>query len=1296
MKFCVTLLLLLGSVLSAISQPAKKPEKKYPSLLWEITGNGLTKPSYLFGTMHVSNKQVFHLSDSFFYAIKRTDVVALELNSETWQRDMVQMDNDGETYQRFYSDKSLSDGYIKAATFRFDKDFVFDVKYALMRQPYIINSLLYRNNEGSDDYEEDTFLDMYIYQTGKKLGKRSSGVESYYEMQMLSMGAEIDRRNEKNKKKKTYDYDYNDNPRMKADEAYRKGDLDLLDSLEKIMLESEAFTEKFLYQRNEKQANAMDTIMKKGNSLFVGVGAAHLPGERGVIEMLRKKGYKMRPIKMIDRDAVQREKIDHLHVPVTFIENVADDGFYKVKLPGVLYKRSDLESGMGWQYADMANGAYYTVSRIENPGGFTGVSESEAYRKVDSMLYDIIPGKILKKTVAVKNGYKCIDISNKTRRGDVQRYNIVFTPFEVIIFKMSATENYVLGKEAADFFSSIVLTPYHNTRWINYQPSAGGFSVQLPHKPYIKNEQNGDWMWAANENNVNYIILKRTVFNDEKLLRDTLNLGLMEESFTGKEKGLKLLERKFGEKGNTSTLDALYQTADTSFLNVHYVINGPHHYLTAAKSKSKTDVVNNKVIGSFNLTPFVYSNAKKFEDTLLNFVTQTPIVPQMNDSLKALMHHYGKRNIYNYYGSSNEEQYEKYGKTRYMTFTNDTTGEIITVNTGTYGKYYFENDSLKKYRTIADSLARAIPDDAVLTKHLDSLYKIARGQDNYYSDIDSMYIVKDKKFLYRNGISTYYISFTDTGSSRLVTRYVLSKNNQHYNISTITAAGEPQSSFIKNFFANFKPFKEVAGNDILANKVDTFFTDYYSKDTSVRKTARSAIDDIDFAKKDIPKMLNAMNSLSLKEKDYFETKSKWIEAIGDIKDSLAKPEILEVMKTIYEKTADTSLFQGKVLKELAGMHTKESYALLKQYILQDPPLSDNEYSYENDFWDSEDSLELVKTLFPEILQLTNLDDYKEKITKLLVKLVDSGKLEAKDYESYFSKILFDAKIALKKQLIKDEKKVQDELSKEEDESNTYNRYGNSGGNDALVDYAVLLLPFADKNPAVQKYIDKLWLVKDDKLKFDLMFKMLAKNKPVPDTMINYFAGIEEKRGALYYRLTKLKKENLFPAKYKVQDEMAKAFLYTTIDEADKDSAKLLSSYGYKRYFSKYLSNFYNSYKYNGGSDGDKNKMDSISFIKKQIVQSGKEKGVVYFYKYREKKDDKWRIAISGMQPEDSMKISYQNVFTVFTDEKIKEEESLDEQLAFQLKKIIFANREGSENFFSESNYGNRNYRNIID
>src|SRR5688572_32223863 len=78
-----------------------KTGKKYPSLLWEISGNGLKKPSHLIGTMHVSSKLAFHLPDSFYIAIRNAQVVALETNPETWQDDMNKYDFAAPGYDLF-------------------------------------------------------------------------------------------------------------------------------------------------------------------------------------------------------------------------------------------------------------------------------------------------------------------------------------------------------------------------------------------------------------------------------------------------------------------------------------------------------------------------------------------------------------------------------------------------------------------------------------------------------------------------------------------------------------------------------------------------------------------------------------------------------------------------------------------------------------------------------------------------------------------------------------------------------------------------------------------------------------------------------------------------------------------------------------------------------------------------------------------------------------------------------------------------------------------------------------------
>src|SRR6201999_4115926 len=90
-----------------------------------------------------------------------------------------------------------------------------------------------------------------------------------------------------------------------------------------------------------------------------------------------------------------------------------------------------------------------------------GHSEQTVLRRIDSLLYENIPGKMLKKTPITLHGYKGFDITNRTRRGDYQRYQVFVTPFEMIVFKMSGVGEYVTGgEEAQKFFSSIRLNDY--------------------------------------------------------------------------------------------------------------------------------------------------------------------------------------------------------------------------------------------------------------------------------------------------------------------------------------------------------------------------------------------------------------------------------------------------------------------------------------------------------------------------------------------------------------------------------------------------------------------------------------------------------------------------------------------------------------------------------------------------------------------------------------------------------------------------------------------------------------------
>ena len=1195
----------------------KKTAAKYPSLLWEITGNGLAKPSYLFGTMHVSSKMVFHLSDSFYLALKSVDAVALELNPELWQGQMVDMNRIKKNYVEFV--KAPKGDYLNENSFRI-ANYDEELKAAMSTEPTVVNSLLYRSYKEREDFEEDTFLDLYIYQTGKKLGKRATGVEDYFETEKIVMQAYADMAKEK--KRKSFDsdgesrYDILD----KTQDAYRRGDLDLMDSLDRMMDRSDAFTEKFLFKRNEIQAKSIDTIIRK-SSLFVGVGAAHLPGQRGVIELLRKMGYKLRPIHMADRDATQKETVDKMKVPVNFSSQTAEDGFYKVDMPGPLFNlTNDYRQLDRRQYSDMNNGAYYLVTRIKTHAAFLGQNEKDVLNKVDSILYENIPGKILSKKAITRNGYAGFDISNRTRRGDLQRYNIFITPFEVLVFKMSGKENYVDGKEAERFFSSIQLKEgTHNP--INFEPTQGGFSILFPQQPatYL-NTDNTDrvnrWEYEAVDKNTGdaFLVMKKSVYNFRFLDEDDFELGLIEESFRDPDNFARQLTRQKGNYKGYPCLDVSEKLKDSSIVFARYVIKGPHYYVIAAKSKnSKADF--KTFSNSFIFTDFKYKPAAAYVDTFMHFTVNTPVAPEINNEIRELT----ENAAYDIANGNNSTGYFNYWpKTKNGLFRSEETGETVGVSVQEYPKYFYARDSVSF---------------------------LANETKNYFEK-SSLVLYKIDSFFFNNNVKGYRFVMRDTGSSRTINRMLMLKDNYTFGLVTLGDTLTTESSFISSFFNSMRPEEKKLGRDIYGNRVEEFFADLFSKDSAIQKRAQQSINNIYFGENTVPGISAAIARLNLADKEYFDSKTKLIAELGYIKDT-TKPVVVSLLKKIFEQTADTSLFQNEVFKALARHKTREAYSLFKELVLQDPPVFSDTYEYSSLIGNLADSLLLARQLFPELLQLSTLSDYKDDVLSLLVKLVDSNMINAADYESYFTKIYFDAKVELKKMQIKDEEKMEKDLVKDENESNTSVVDYVQDDNEDLDNYSVLLIPFYDKKKNVPLFFERLLQSREPDVRLSTAVLMLRNNLKVPDSILMNLAADELLRSKLYVKLEKIKRLDKFPAKYKNQADLATSFLL-----ADKNY----------------------------------NKVDSVVFIKKQPAAYLDKKGVVYFYKYRVKKEDDWKIGLSGLQAADEQVILTDDKITSMTDKKIKKDELLEEQFTDQLKKRLFSFHPSAKNFYGFNNY----------
>ena len=148
------------------------------SLLWEISGNGLEESSYLYGTMHVSKKIAFRLDDVFFEALDRSEIIALESDPDTWLENEILQGPDGFGYG------FNSKGFYRDA-FKMESPDEKDLATYLSFDDRLINNILYRTNEYAQNYEEETYLDMFIYQAGAKFGKSVVALENLEESATL-------------------------------------------------------------------------------------------------------------------------------------------------------------------------------------------------------------------------------------------------------------------------------------------------------------------------------------------------------------------------------------------------------------------------------------------------------------------------------------------------------------------------------------------------------------------------------------------------------------------------------------------------------------------------------------------------------------------------------------------------------------------------------------------------------------------------------------------------------------------------------------------------------------------------------------------------------------------------------------------------------------------------------------------------------------------------------------------------------------------------------------------------------
>jgi len=386
----------------------------------------------------------------------------------------------------------------------------------------------------------------------------------------------------------------------------------------------------------------------------------------------------------------------------------------------------------------------------------------------------------------LRNGYRGLDILNRTRRGDVQRYNIFVTPFEVIIFKMSGNGDYVQnGDESKRFFGSIRLKEYKTdatTGWRQFQPASGGFIIDLPHEPFVsKNNSSlggqGIWEYEADDkaSGINYTILRTDIHNYGFAEEDTFDLALLDESFAGSAFIDKQLTRKLITWKGYPALDCKYLHKNGSLLTVRFIIQGPHYYTLVAHGRQENNVTQN-FFNTFEIRPFIYQAPFEKKDTSLQYSVKTTFYPE--DKKIKLAIPGDDNSVEN--ADDDDDDIAVSGNFKNNIIKNDTTGETIYLSFYRTSKYYYNDDS----------------------SDLDE-NRVTR---------ESSWIIRNKKKINdANGWRVVELQLSDTNSSRLVWTKTFYRNGMGFFLATESDTLTTASSFLKNFFETFAPSDDLKG-----------------------------------------------------------------------------------------------------------------------------------------------------------------------------------------------------------------------------------------------------------------------------------------------------------------------------------------------------------------------------------------------------------------------------------------------------------------------------------------------------
>ncbi|WP_175636345.1 TraB/GumN family protein [Pedobacter ghigonis] len=902
-------------------------KKSNYNLLWQISGNGLTKPSYLFGSMHVKDKRAFNFSDSLINAIESSSGFVLEVHPDSLMKSFFAA-NVERTGKKKITELITAE-QIAELVKRFEAKNGFAPDSAMLDNPILVASLMKNHINRKDDMQ--TFVDAHLYGIARILKKKIYGLEKPEDQVKLLYGSDA-------KIAGLFDIDEEAAAEdiEKMVEVYAKGDLNGITGL----LSEETEDQLDLVNRNEVMATGIMKLMQTDN-LFAVVGASHIAGEKGIIALLKKAGYSLRPVTATFTGVAKKFKVDYAKMDWVKHKDVSEN--FEVEFPAEPIITKAI-IGKSYVSADIITNMHYAVQ-----SSYTGPLE-----KMTSKQYlDTVLSKYLKKDMKLvskksENRYGGVGLAVELEKeGKFSRSVLVHKNYTLYMISAEAEKNNLHETYVDKFFSTFKISDAvtaKNGNWLDYKNDLAGFSLKIPMQPEESTKEIPNPTLPAHPYVMNlYTMLDKVNFVSYLFRYNDFPEGMYLSDKNTFFNGIKSQLEKNGKIVDgpvTIYKDGLEGreigiVLQGTYMKVQMFLRGNRSYLLMKQNQMGEDKMkDDEYFSSFKVEKYVEGKSDFYNvDDLKVFTPAQPSTAPEKDEVD-----------HTSFLSDNKLFYSR----------NKNTGGAYLIGTSKINKYFKTTDLDSLYITTINRMK----------KETDSIIKtedvvVGTSKAKVFTYVDSASGLQKKAKFWINGERFYYLNLMSTKED-LDSKQALDFFN------TVSVTTTP------------KPF------DIKASKAKLIFDHLKSKDTLVYNPAFGALAYYEFDKTEIP-LINA--ALRIKYADDTLTNGVRVKLIKELS-ALQKEKSIPLLKELFADVKNTSIVRNQALTEVVRLDSNQYDWYLKS-------LTDNKALELESYWSTfralTDSLAYVSKHFDQVLSLKNKEPYRSSVLGLISEMVSSEK-----------------------------------------------------------------------------------------------------------------------------------------------------------------------------------------------------------------------------------------------------------------------------------------------------------------